>query len=134
MASSNHNSASNGVASSTAPSTTDTRLQGRIAVITGSSSGLGRAMAIKFANAGARIVCADLRPEARPMAADKQPPTPTHELINQTHDKESAIFVKTDATDEAAIQATIAKAVEWGGRLDIICNNAGTVTPNTISS
>jgi len=106
----------------------DNRLQGRIAVITGASSGLGRAMALKFASAGARVVVADLRPDARPMAAHKEPPTPTHELITQTYGKESAIFVKTDATDEEAIKALIAKAVEWGGRLDIMCNNAGIST------
>lgn len=63
----------------------DDRLQGRIAVMTGSSSRLGRAMAIKFASGGARVVCADLRPEARPMTAHKSPSTPTHELINETY-------------------------------------------------
>jgi len=106
----------------------DDRLQGRIAVITGASSGLGRAMALKFASAGARVVCADLRPEARPMAIHKSPPTPTHELINETSKGENAIFVQTDASDEEAIKALIAKAVSWGGRLDILCNNAGITT------
>jgi NAD(P)-dependent dehydrogenase (short-subunit alcohol dehydrogenase family) len=100
----------------------DDRLQGRIAVITGSSSGLGRAMALKFASAGARIVCADLRPDARPMAAHKSPPTPTHELINETYKGDNAIFVQTDATDEEAIKALIAEAVEWAGRLDSMFN------------
>ena len=55
----------------------DDRLQGRIAVITDSSSGLGRAMAIEFTSTGARIVCADLRSDARPMAA--------HEVATYTH-------------------------------------------------
>jgi NAD(P)-dependent dehydrogenase (short-subunit alcohol dehydrogenase family) len=75
-------------------------------------------MAIKFASAGARIVCADLRPDARPMATHKSPPTPTHELINETYKGDSAIFVQTDASDEEAIKALIARAVSWGGRLD----------------
>lgn len=39
------------------------RLQGRIAIVTGASSGLGRAMAVRYANEGARVVCADLVPE-----------------------------------------------------------------------
>jgi NAD(P)-dependent dehydrogenase (short-subunit alcohol dehydrogenase family) len=69
------------------------RLQGSIAVTTGSSSGLSRTMAIKFASTGARIVCADLRPDARPMAVDKSPPTPTHELINESYKGDNAIFV-----------------------------------------
>ena len=96
----------------------DDRLQGRIAVITGASSGLGRAIAIKFASAGARVVCADIRPDARPMTAHKSPPTPTHDLINETYKGDNAIFVHTDATDEEALKALIAKAVSWGGRLD----------------
>lgn len=98
----------------------DDRLQGRIAVITGSSSGLGHAMALKFASAGARVVCANLRPNARPMAAYKSPPTPTHKLINETYKGDNAIFVQTDASDEEAIKALITKAVSWGGRLDSI--------------
>jgi NAD(P)-dependent dehydrogenase (short-subunit alcohol dehydrogenase family) len=106
----------------------DTRLQGRIAVITGASSGLGRAISLKFASAGARIVCADLRPDSRPMRQHAKPPTPTHEEIQNTYGKDNAIFVQTDATDEEAIKSLIAQAVSWGGRLDIMCNNAGIAT------
>lgn len=83
----------NGHDTTTSSTRQEDRLQGRIAVITGSSSGLGRAMVIKFASTGARIVCADLRPDARPMAADKSPPTPTHKLINETYKGDNAICV-----------------------------------------
>ena len=75
-------------------------------------------MAIKFASAGARVVCADLRPDARPMAEHKAPPQPTHDLINATYKGDNAIFVQTDASDEEAIKTLIAQAVSWGGRLD----------------
>lgn len=91
----------------------DSRLKGRIAVITGASSGLGRATAIRFANSGARIVCADLK------SAEVE-----SEITTQ-HGKDAATFVKCDVTDESQIQDLITEAVKWGGRLDIICNYAG---------
>ena len=75
-------------------------------------------MAIKFASADARIVCADFRPDVRSMAADKSSPTPTYELINETYKGDNAISVQTDASDEEAIKVLIAKAVSWGRRLD----------------
>jgi NAD(P)-dependent dehydrogenase (short-subunit alcohol dehydrogenase family) len=106
----------------------DQRLQGKIAVVTGASSGLGRAIAYRFAQSGARIVCADLVPTARPMHADASPPQPTHELINEKIGKDKAIFVKADCSSEEQVQALIAEAVKWGGRLDIMCNNAGIAT------
>ena len=49
-------------------------------------------MAIKFVSTGARIVCADLRPDACPMAADKS--APTHELINETYKGNNAILCR----------------------------------------
>ncbi len=85
-------------------------------------------MAFKFASAGARVVCADLRPDARPMAAHKHPPIPTHEAIAETYGKDKAIFVQVDATDEKQIENLVKKAAGWGGRLDIMCNNAGIST------
>jgi hypothetical protein len=48
----------------------------------------------------------------------KSPPTPTHELINETYKGYNTIFVQTDASDEEAIEALITKAVSWSGRLD----------------
>jgi hypothetical protein len=50
----------------------------------------------------------------------KSLPTPTHELINETYNSDNAIFVQTDASDEEASEALIAKAVSWGGRLDSV--------------
>lgn len=106
--------------------TQDTRLLGRIAIITGSSSGIGRAIAIKYASAGARIVCADLKPTARPVAAAaKTAPKPTHELIIANHGSDTAIFFQTNVGHESEIESLIEAAVKWGGRLDIMVNNAG---------
>ncbi|OQO03913.1 hypothetical protein B0A48_10555 [Cryoendolithus antarcticus] len=91
----------------------DTRLQGRIAVITGASSGLGKATAIKFANSGARIVCADLKSSG------------VEEELIKLHGKEAATFIPCDVTQESQIEALVSKAADWGGRVDIMCNYAG---------
>ena len=92
----------------------DQRLKDRIAVITGGSSGLGRATAIRFANSGARIVVADLKSAG----VEK-------EIIDK-HGKDGAIFVKCDVTQESSIEALVKEAARWGGRVDIMCNYAGT--------
>ena len=91
----------------------DQRLKDRIAVITGGSSGLGRATAIRFANSGARIVVADLKSAG----VEKE--------ITDKHGKDGAIFVKCDVTQESSIEALVKEAARWGGRVDIMCNYAG---------
>lgn len=91
----------------------DQRLLGRIAVITGASSGLGKATAIKFANSGARVVCADLKS------------TGVETEITSKHGTDSATFVECNVSDEAQIEDLVKAAVQFGGRLDIICNYAG---------
>lgn len=91
----------------------DKRLDGRIAIITGASSGLGRATAIKFANSGARIVCADLKSSG------------VEDSITKQHGKDAAIFVTCNVGNEDQIKDLVRQAVQWGGRLDIICNYAG---------
>ena len=57
------------------------RLQEKVAVITGASSGIGRAIAIGFANEGARIVCSDIRSDARPEGYDADTQRATAEVI-----------------------------------------------------
>ena len=99
------------------------RLQNKIAIITGSSSGIGRAIALAFASEGATIVCSDLREEARPeLATDASTLTTTQELAKLGA---NAIFVKCDTASSSEIQALIQQAVEAFGRVDIMVNNAG---------
>ncbi|EME86662.1 uncharacterized protein MYCFIDRAFT_131935 [Pseudocercospora fijiensis CIRAD86] len=101
------------------------RLQDRIAIITGSSSGIGRATAFAMSSEGAKIVCSDLQEGS--WRTDSPPEDemngPTHERINSRGGK--AIFVKTDVTDPDQMQALIKTAVQEFGRLDIMVNNAG---------
>lgn len=105
------------------------RLQDRIAIITGASSGIGRATAFAFAKEGAKVVCADLQPgTCREDAAQKghdESNGPTHERIIQEYGANRAFFVKTDVSDPQQVEALVAAAVKEWGRLDIMVNNAG---------
>jgi NAD(P)-dependent dehydrogenase (short-subunit alcohol dehydrogenase family) len=99
------------------------RLPNKVAVITGSSSGIGRAIALAFASEGAALVCSDLREEARPEYATD---TSTQSTVQEaTSLCANAIFVKCDTSSSTDIQAMIQKAVQEFGRVDIIVNNAG---------
>ncbi|ERG89283.1 MAG: short-chain dehydrogenase [Halorubrum sp. J07HR59] len=88
-------------------------------VITGASSGIGRATAMRFGAAGATVVNADLREEPK----DDNAETPTHVAIEDAGG--TARFVRTDVTDPAEVQAVIEAAHEFGG-VDIMVNNAAT--------
>ncbi|TKA79754.1 hypothetical protein B0A49_00568 [Cryomyces minteri] len=107
------------------------RLQNRTAIVTGASSGLGRAISVLYAREGANVVCADLSPNVGgthtkdELSGNEGGDTPTHELIEQQVGKGRATFVKVDVCDESSIEAMVAAAVEKYGRLDIIVNNAG---------
>ena len=90
-----------------------------MALITGSSSGLGRAIALAFAAQGTRlIVCADLQASARVEIAGETTIS-THELILERHGEGRAVFVKTDVTVTGEVEAGVAEAAKRGGRLDM---------------
>lgn len=94
------------------------RLEGRVAAITGASSGLGRAIALIYAKEGASVVCADVRPNARTDTKGVEEfQVPTHQLIIDEGGKAS--FVKTDVREEAQVEALIASVIKEFGRLDM---------------
>jgi NAD(P)-dependent dehydrogenase (short-subunit alcohol dehydrogenase family) len=93
-------------------------LEGKNAVITGSGSGVGRASALRFAEEGASVVCADLDLEG------------AKETVRQIEAAgETAVAVGADVSKEADVIAAIAAAVEQLGSLDIMFNNVGIPTP-----
>ncbi|KAF5532879.1 hypothetical protein FNAPI_12835 [Fusarium napiforme] len=98
------------------------RLDGKIAIVTGSSSGIGRAISLEFARNGAKVICADLTEKARADVPSELAIT-THDLV--TKEGGVAEFFKVDVTKSEEQEALVKSAVERFGRLDIMVNNAG---------
>ncbi|HKF28123.1 MAG TPA: SDR family oxidoreductase [Candidatus Binataceae bacterium] len=90
------------------------RLDGKVAIITGSASGIGRGTAMRFAGEGAAVVIADLNVEGGEAA-----------VRDCKENGARAVFQKTDVSSEAEIKALVARSVKEFGRLDIVYNNAG---------
>jgi len=87
-------------------------LEGRVTIVTGSSSGIGSAIAELFAAEGAKVVLADVRPN--------------EELLNRIQAKNGiANFVEVDVRKELSVRDLIDKTVATYGGIDIVCNNAG---------
>lgn len=101
---------------SAATSLTAQRLLDKVAIITGASSGLGRAIAIAYATHGAAVVCADLRPVAQVHVKEGDVKA-THDVILEGGGK--SLFVECDVRDSQSVQSLIAKTVEVYGKLDM---------------
>jgi NAD(P)-dependent dehydrogenase (short-subunit alcohol dehydrogenase family) len=90
------------------------KLDGAVVVVTGASSGIGRATGLAFAERGVRVVVAARRVDA------------LEELARECQAAGGqALAVPTDTTDEAAVTELARRAVERFGRIDIWVNNAG---------
>jgi NAD(P)-dependent dehydrogenase (short-subunit alcohol dehydrogenase family) len=91
-----------------------TELEGKVGLVTGGTSGIGRETAVLFAKAGAKVVVAGRRaPEGEE----------TIELVRAAGGE--GLFVKTDVSKASEVETLIQKAVERFGRLDVAFNNAG---------
>jgi NAD(P)-dependent dehydrogenase (short-subunit alcohol dehydrogenase family) len=90
------------------------RVAGKVTLVTGGASGIGRATALTFAREGAKLIIADMNEEGGQQTV--------HMITEQGGE---AIFIKTDVTQATAVEALTSQAVETYGRLDCTYNNAG---------
>ncbi|MFQ5788775.1 MAG: SDR family NAD(P)-dependent oxidoreductase, partial [Thermodesulfobacteriota bacterium] len=97
------------------------RFKGKIALVTGATSGIGRATTLAFAREGAKVVVAGRRHKEG------------EETVRRIREAGSeAIFVKTDVTIESEVEALIQKIIAAYGRIDCAFNNAGTINLSSI--
>jgi NAD(P)-dependent dehydrogenase (short-subunit alcohol dehydrogenase family) len=92
----------------------DGRLAGKVAIITGAGSGIGREAALIFAREGARVAVADLNEEAG-----------NGTVSDVSAGGGEALFIRTDVSHGASVEALIRKTEDHFGKLDVIFNNAG---------
>lgn len=86
-------------------------LEGKVAIVTGGSSGIGLATVERFVSEGAKVAIADIQDELGESIADRL--------------GESVLYVHTDITEEEAIEALVGATVDRFGKLDVMHNNAG---------
>jgi NAD(P)-dependent dehydrogenase (short-subunit alcohol dehydrogenase family) len=103
------------------------RLANRVAVVTGAASGIGRAIATRFAAEGATVVVSDLHAEPIRDGVNDQP---THEAIRAAGG--TATFEQADVSSSEHVNRLITQTVVRFGRLDILVNNAALVEAHNI--
>ncbi len=95
-------------------------IEGKVAFITGSASGIGRTVALTLAKEGSKIAVADLNEEGAKEVVD---------LIDQRHGGNSAIVCGVDVSKKKSVEDAVKKAVKSFGKLDILVNCAGIYRP-----
>ena len=91
------------------------RLKNKVAIVTGAASGIGKAIAEKFAREGAKVVIADIEEDKAELTVK--------EIQKNKHE---AMAVAMDVTNEEQVELAIVKVVSAYGGVDILVSNAGT--------
>ena len=105
------------------------RLEGKVAIITGASRGVGKNIALEMAKEGADIVVAARTEEVR----DPKLPGTIFETAEELRALgRRALPLRTDVTDEESVQAMVRRALDEFGHIDILVNNAGVMAPGPL--
>jgi 3-oxoacyl-[acyl-carrier protein] reductase len=103
------------------------RLNGKVALITGAGSGFGEGIAKAFAKEGANVIIADIAVQGGKRVEQEIESA-------KSEGTGSAVFLEFDCTKKDAWDKGLELAKERFGKLDIVCNNAGTVSVDTHAS
>ncbi|MEA5387975.1 3-oxoacyl-ACP reductase family protein [Haloarculaceae archaeon H-GB11] len=101
-------------------------LEGRAAIVTGGSSGIGRAIALAFAREGADVAVGDVRETPKDVGESASTAERVRELGGE------AVFCETDITDPEQVTDLVDAAVDAFGGLDVLVNNAGISRDGTV--
>ena len=93
------------------------RLDGKVAIVTGAGGGIGRAMAARLADEGARVVAADVNEEA----------------VARTAEHSGVDYEVVDVSQPAEVERLVASTVERHGKLTTMCNNAAVSIPGDVT-
>jgi NAD(P)-dependent dehydrogenase (short-subunit alcohol dehydrogenase family) len=96
--------------------------EGKVAVVTGAASGIGLALAKRFAGSGMKVVMADVEENRLEEA-----------VASVSCLGVEAVGVATDVSDESSVQALAARTTEQFGSVHVLCNNAGVAARTRIS-